>query len=77
MKSEVCVDSFLITRQLVQIHLFHFMFLSLVQTEEKYQYYVSTLTERINTCDGILNQVKLAHCPIVNCWFINDFFIIW
>uniref|UniRef100_A0A7N2L2S9 Conserved oligomeric Golgi complex subunit 3 N-terminal domain-containing protein n=1 Tax=Quercus lobata TaxID=97700 RepID=A0A7N2L2S9_QUELO len=27
------------------------------ETEEKYQHYVSTLTERIQTCDGILRQV--------------------
>lgn len=27
------------------------------ETEEKYQQYVSTLTERIQTCDGILQQV--------------------
>lgn len=27
------------------------------ETEEKYQHYVSTLTERIQTCDGILLQV--------------------
>ncbi|KAI7747737.1 hypothetical protein M8C21_008300 [Ambrosia artemisiifolia] len=27
------------------------------ETEEKYQQYVNTLTERINTCDGILQQV--------------------
>ncbi|XP_037491030.1 conserved oligomeric Golgi complex subunit 3 isoform X2 [Jatropha curcas] len=27
------------------------------ETEEKYQHYVNTLTERIQTCDGILHQV--------------------
>ncbi|KAM7513491.1 hypothetical protein LguiA_003074 [Lonicera macranthoides] len=27
------------------------------ETEEKYQHYVNTLTERIQTCDGILQQV--------------------
>ncbi|KAB1227077.1 Conserved oligomeric Golgi complex subunit 3 [Morella rubra] len=27
------------------------------ETEEKYQQYVNTLTERIQTCDGLLNQV--------------------
>ncbi|GLT74223.1 hypothetical protein SLA2020_460310 [Shorea laevis] len=27
------------------------------ETEEKYQHYVNTLTERIETCDGILHQV--------------------
>lgn len=27
------------------------------ETEEKYQHYVNTLTERIETCDGILQQV--------------------
>ncbi|KAI3750712.1 hypothetical protein L2E82_21470 [Cichorium intybus] len=27
------------------------------ETEDKYQQYVNTLTERIQTCDGILQQV--------------------
>ncbi|KAL6519237.1 Golgi transport complex subunit 3 [Orobanche gracilis] len=30
------------------------------ETEEKYQHYVRTLTERIQTCDTILNQVDLT-----------------
>ncbi|MCL7041568.1 hypothetical protein MKW94_006755, partial [Papaver nudicaule] len=47
---------------LVNTHQFYKWFMDLEsamksETEEKYRHYVNTLTERIQTCDGILNQV--------------------
>ncbi|MCL7023786.1 hypothetical protein MKW94_009497, partial [Papaver nudicaule] len=47
---------------LVNTHQFYKWFMDLesamkIETEEKYRHYVNTLTERVQTCDGILNQV--------------------
>ncbi|KMZ67841.1 hypothetical protein ZOSMA_257G00070 [Zostera marina] len=61
-ESGILEDSTAIDAVLVNTHQFYKWFSDLEsamksETEEKYQYYVSTLTERINTCDGILNQV--------------------
>lgn len=60
------------------------LFLFLLQTEEKYRQYVNSLTERIQTCDDILHQVIFCcymYCP----WIVipddplndNSFVIKW
>lgn len=40
-------------------------FILLMQTEEKYQHYVNTLTERIQTCDDILRQVNYPSSSVM------------
>ncbi|XP_071732125.1 conserved oligomeric Golgi complex subunit 3-like isoform X2 [Rutidosis leptorrhynchoides] len=62
MKHETVEESGEIDGVLVNTNQFYKWFMDLEaamksETEEKYQQYVNTLTERIQTCDGILQQV--------------------
>ncbi|CAI9097344.1 OLC1v1033743C1 [Oldenlandia corymbosa var. corymbosa] len=62
MKDDNVEDSSAIETVLVNTNQFYKWFTGLEaamksETEEKYQHYVSSLTEQIQTCDGILNQV--------------------
>ncbi|KAL3625255.1 Golgi transport complex subunit 3 [Castilleja foliolosa] len=61
-KHNTAEDSGAIEAVLVNTNQFYNWFIDLEaamksETEEKYQHYVQTLTERIQTCDTILNQV--------------------
>ncbi|OVA05252.1 Conserved oligomeric Golgi complex [Macleaya cordata] len=61
-KANASEDSGAMEAVLVNTHQFYEWFMDLEsamksETEEKYRHYVNTLTERIQTCDGILHQV--------------------